>query len=141
MHPYNGITGTMARAAFEAAYEPVSLTKHRQADVLMEPVEGDATQVMLYPANGTVAVYPWRSFWRKKEGRARVTAMPKRVHYDYARHEGLTRMMCSPFALEYAVFKGGEPLLSADPQDVTCKRCLRKMQRLGLGGQTHEATP
>ena len=58
---------------------------------------------------------------------------PQRVHYDYLRHEGLTRMMCSPFALEFKNYMPGTtPLLTADPQAVTCKRCLRKMQHLGI---------
>lgn len=65
--PFNGIYGTMDRTVFEAAYEPVSLKQHRKADVLMEPLNGDPTQVMLYPANASVAVYPWRSFWCKKQ--------------------------------------------------------------------------
>lgn len=65
---FNGIFGTMDRHTFDANYEQVSLAKYRQAEVLMEPLEDDPTQVMLYPAYAGVAVYPWRSFWRKKVG-------------------------------------------------------------------------
>lgn len=65
-HPYNGIYGTMARAAFEAAYVQVPLRQWRRADVLMEPLDGDPTQVMLYPANAGVAVHVWRTFWKKR---------------------------------------------------------------------------
>ena len=64
---YNGLYGTMPRTTFEATYERLFLRQHRQADVLMEVCEGDPTQVMLYPANASVAVYPWRSVWRKKD--------------------------------------------------------------------------
>lgn len=67
IEPYNGVFGTMPREAFNAAYESVPLKQYRKADVLMEFLEGDTTQVMLYPANAGVAVYAWRTFWRKRE--------------------------------------------------------------------------
>lgn len=65
-HPYDGIYGTMDRAAFEAAYVQIPPRQHRQADVLMEPLDGDPTQVMLYPANASVTVWPWRTYWQKR---------------------------------------------------------------------------
>lgn len=65
---FNGIWGCMPHEAFAAHYEPCPRTRQgtRQADVLMESAEGHPGWVRLYPAHSSIAVYPWRSFWRKK---------------------------------------------------------------------------